>query len=119
MSEQPRPTLDLHDFREKAGKLARARQEAREQRERHALAESEAEHDYRKTLAVVFARERENGQPVGASEILAKGEAAGHAKVRDDAHALVRSCDLRIAELERNMSMLRSDFESGDRKGLS
>ena len=116
---QPQPALDLHDFRDKARKLAQARQEARRDRERYAEQEATAEHEYRKTLARVFAENREKGQPVGASEILARAAAADAAKTRDIAHSLVRSCDLRIEELEANRAMLRTDFESGDRKGLA
>ena len=114
-----RPALDLHAFREKARKLAQARQDARRDRERYAQQEAEAEHAYRKTLATVFAQQREKGEPVGASEIAARAAAADHAKTRDIAKSLVRSCDLRIEELEANRAMLRTDFESGDRQGLA
>lgn len=111
------PPLDLHDYRERRDNIARARHKAVTERQEAALEASDAEHEYRKRKAVALARYRGEGMGAGEAEIMAEGDVAEHRKKRDDALALRRSAQERIAELERNASMLRSEFEASQRVG--
>lgn len=116
MSTQVAPALDLHDFRAKAKRLAEARRDARVDRERYAKEEAEAEREFRQTLAMRYAGARAEGETGSGAEILARAEAADARYRRDIAASLVRSCDQRIAELEANRSILRTDMEIGARE---
>jgi flagellar biosynthesis/type III secretory pathway protein FliH len=99
--------LDLNDLRDQARKLAELRREARRDRERYAHEQAQAERDYRMLLARTFAEKRAEGEAQGAAEIFARGVTAEVVLRRDMAAAMVKSCDLRIEELEADRAMLR------------
>lgn len=117
MNANPAPPLDLDDFRRRSEQIVRARDKARQSYEHDALAEAEAEHEYRKNKAVAFASYRNDGKGVSESEILAEGDVADHRKTRDRSHALAKSALLRIDELEANRAMLRAELQSSERMG--
>jgi hypothetical protein len=104
----PQPTLTLDDLRTGARQIATRRHEARRDYERYMEQEADAEREYRTTLAKAFARERAEGQPAGAAEITARGEAAEAKHKAAIAGSLAKSALLRIDECEREASTLRS-----------
>jgi hypothetical protein len=105
------PPLDLDDYRGRARRIYEHRVKAREERERHALEEADAENEFQRTRAAALLRHREEGVAWGAAEKLAEADAAEHKRRRDRARALKRSAELRIEELERNATSLNREAQ--------
>ncbi len=100
----PQPVLGLQEFRDNAHKLGVARREARRDYERYAEQEADAEREFRKTLAIAFAKAEGTA---AQREMEAHKEAAEARHKRDLAKALSKSALLRIEELEADRSILR------------
>lgn len=110
-----RRTMDLAERRVADRTLAERRQTARRDYVRYAEEEAAADREYTKTLARVFLEHRDKGEPVGASELLAKAEAAEAKQRRDIAHSLARAALLRIDETEREAVTVRDIHSSSER----
>lgn len=108
-SRQPRPALDLDDFRTRSQRIVKAREEARRDYTECGIAEADAEHDYRKRKAIRLAHHRHDGKGVTEAETLAEGDVAEHRRERDTQHVLKRAAEMRWAELERNAASLRTE----------
>lgn len=112
---QHEPPLDLQDLRAQARSLGDSRREARRDFQRYSKDEADAERDYRQSFAVKFAEFKSKGEPNGAAEKLAAGLTSELRHRRDIAHAMAKSCLLRIDELERDASILRHISERSSR----
>jgi hypothetical protein len=86
---------------------ARARREARLALTVALEERAQAEHDYRKALAVAFTKLRAKGKAQVEAEIEAKADAAGFALKRDMADAKAKGMQARLAELEGERASLR------------
>lgn len=110
-----RRTMDLAERRAADRTLAQRRQEARRDYVRYAEEEAAADREYAVTLAKTLAKLRAEGQPVGAAEIAAKGEAAEAKYRRDIAHSLAKAALLRIEETEREAVTVRDIHSSSEK----
>lgn len=110
-----RRTMDLAERRLADRTLAQRRQDARRDYVRYAEDEANADREYAKTLARVFLQHRDKGEAVGASELLAKADAAEAKQRRDIAHSLARAALLRIDETEREAVTVRDLHSSSER----
>lgn len=68
---------------------------------------AQAEHGYRKAMALAFAKHRGAGKPVSEAEIYAKSDAADKALDRDLRDAEAKGMQARLAELEGERASLR------------
>ena len=100
----PQPVLGLQEFRDNAHKLGVARREARRDFERYSELEADAEREFRKTLAIAFAKAEGTA---AQREFIAQQEASDARHKRDLAKAMSKSALLRIEELEADRSILR------------
>jgi len=102
------PTMGLDEYRTSAHGLAEQRRIARVNYEAHSHDEADAERDFRKTMAVAYAKARSGGETSSGAEIMARAESADARHRRDLAASKARAAQMRIAELERDASILRS-----------
>lgn len=116
-TQEPMPTLDLDAMRRKAADFNRARIAAREDYQRHASEEADAERDYRKHLAVRFTNLRTEGKGAGEAELLAKGEddVAELEHKRSLAKSKAKASLLRIEQIERAQTTLRDVYAASSR----
>lgn len=104
--------LSFDEIRFGARKLAEDRRQAITDYEGHAIDAAAKERDYRKELAISFAKHRSEEKGVGESEILGNKDAADKRHARDVAQAVAKADLLRIDALEREQATLRqlADF---------
>jgi hypothetical protein len=105
----------LHAFRQRAKAIRDEREEARKSYVAHMREEAEAKREQRKTFALVLARERSNGEPVGIAEGLARAAAAEHEHKATIEAALAKSALLLIDQQVDRLINLRRDFDAGQR----
>ena len=107
--------MDLAERRAADRQLALQRRSARMDYIQHAAEEAEADRDYERTRARVFAEQKAAGKSDRAAELACR-EAAADAKYRRDiAHSLARAALLRIAESERESVTVRDLHSSSER----
>ena len=110
------PSLDLHEYRSLARDLSTKRAEARRDHTRYSQEEADAERDFRKRLAIVFAEQKAAGKSDRAADLEARAQAADLAHRRDIAKSLALSARFRIEECERASASLRHISERSERE---
>lgn len=117
---EDRRTMDLAERRAADRTLAERRQEARRDYVRYSEQEADADRDYEKTRARVFAEAKSDGLSDRTAELKCREAAADHKHRRDIAHSLARAALLRIAESERESVTVRDLHASSERvEGLA
>ncbi len=115
MSESPRRTMDLAERRVADRTLTQQRGTARRDYIRYAEQAADADRDYEKTRARVFAEQKSEGSSDKAAELACRSAAADAKHRRDIANSLARAALLRIDETEREMVTVRDIFASSQR----
>jgi hypothetical protein len=110
-----RLTMDLAERRVADRTLAQRRQEARRDYVRYSEQEADADREYEKTRARVFAKSKSEGLSDKAAELACRSAAADHKHRRDIAHSLAKASLLRIEESEREAVTVRDLHSSSER----
>lgn len=92
-------------------RLAEARREAIESREKHETEAANAEHEYTKMRAVAYARSRGQGNTDKGAELYANEQAADKKLEMRLAEAKRKSADLHIEEIERNQASVNKEID--------
>ena len=113
---KPQPTLSLDEFRRQSRVLQENRSKAREEYERHAQEEAQAEFEYRRAFAIAHTQAAAKGTlNAKGIEAEAVAQTAPLRLKRDLAKSLAKSSLLRINELEADRATLRSIAEWSQR----
>lgn len=107
--------MDLAERRAADHTLVEQRQAARRDYVRYCETEADADRDYERTRARVFAEAKSEGASDRAAELRCREAAAEHKHRRDIAHSLARAALLRIDETEREAVTVRDIHSSSER----
>lgn len=112
---KPEGTMDLQARRMAERKLSEIRRDARTDFIRYKEQAADADREYRKTKARVFAEQRAMGNTANGAEIEANAQAADAKHKRDIAESLAKAALLRFEGSERDSVSIRDIHSTSER----